>query len=240
MRSAEPGFHCPAGRREFFELDAISHVSLVDVAPEVPGALDFAKKVSPKTTCSVAHTSAAYEQAKAGLENGFTHVTHFFNAMSGLSHRAPGVVGAVLENDSATAELICDGFHLDPAAVRIAFKVLGEDRCVAISDSLSSADFPDGEYMLGGQKVFVKNGQARLADGTIAGSTANMFDEFKNLLSFGIAFDAALKACTVNPARVIGALDICGTLEKGKNADIILIDEDYELRHVFVKGKMIF
>lgn len=160
--------------------------------------------------------------------------------MSGLSHRSPGVVGAIFEDDRATAELICDGFHLAPAAVRIAFKVLGDDRCVVISDSLSSADFPDGEYTLGGQKVFVQNSRARLADGTIAGSTANMFDEFKNLLSFGIAFKSALKACTVNPAKVIGALDSCGTLEKGKNADIIFVDEEYNLKHVYVKGKRIF
>lgn len=225
---------------EFMRLDAVSSVSLVDVAPEVEGALEFAEKISSHTVCSIAHTSATYEQAKAGIESGFSHVTHFYNAMSGLSHRSPGVVGAVLEDDNVTAELICDGFHLSPAAVRIAFKVLGEDRCVAISDSLSSADFPDGEYTLGGQKVIVRGGYAHLENGTIAGSTANLFDEFRNLLSFGIPFKAALKACSANPAKVIGAFDRCGSLETGKNADIILVDGKFNLKHVFVRGKMIF
>ena len=225
---------------EFLGLTCVSKVSLVDVAPETDGAFEFAEKVSPHCVCSIAHTDADYETAKQAMKHGFSHVTHFYNAMSGLSHRAPGVVGAVFEDDTVTAELICDGFHLSPAAVRIAFKVLGPDRCVAISDSLSSADFPDGEYMLGGQKVIVKNGHAHLENGTIAGSTANLFDEFRNLLSFGIDFKTALKACSENPARVIGAFDKCGSLEKGKNADIIFVDSELNLKHVFVKGKMIF
>lgn len=225
---------------EFRQLNHISKVCLVDVAPETEGAYEFAREVSRETVCSIAHTNASYEEAKRAFDCGFRHVTHFFNAMTGLSHRQPGVVGAVLENDCVTAELICDGFHLSPAAVRIAFKVLGDNRCVCISDSLSSADCADGEYMLGGQKVFVKDGKARLENGTIAGSTANLFDEFKNLLSFGIPFESALKACTLNPARAIGVSQECGSLEEGKNADIILIDAAMNLKHVFVKGKMIF
>lgn len=225
---------------EFLELTKISKVSLVDVAPETEGAFEFAEKVSSQCVCSIAHTDADYETAKEAMKHGFSHVTHFYNAMSGLSHRAPGVVGAVFEDSKTTAELICDGFHLSPAAVRIAFKVLGADRCVAISDSLSSADFPDGEYMLGGQKVIVKDGHAHLENGTIAGSTANLFDEFRNLLSFGIDFTTALKACSENPAKVIGAFDRCGSLEEGKNADIIFVDSELNLKHVFIKGKMIF
>ncbi|MGN1195557.1 MAG: N-acetylglucosamine-6-phosphate deacetylase [Acutalibacteraceae bacterium] len=225
---------------EFLGLTNVSKVSLVDVAPEADGAFEFAEKISPHCVCSIAHTDADYETAKKAIKHGFSHVTHFYNAMSGLSHRAPGVVGAVFEDDKVTAELICDGFHLSPAAVRIAFKVLGADRCVAISDSLSSADFPDGEYMLGGQKVIVKDGHAHLENGTIAGSTANLFEEFRNLLSFGIDFKTALKACSENPAKVIGVFDKCGSLEVGKNADIILVDNELNLKHVFVRGKMIF
>ena len=235
-----PDYIVPPDAEEFLELTRISKVCLVDVAPETKGAFDFAEKVSPTCVCSIAHTDADYGTAKEAIVHGFSHVTHFYNAMSGLTHRAPGVVGAVFEDDTVTAELICDGFHLSPAAVRIAFKVLGADRCVAISDSLSSADFPDGEYMLGGQKVIVKDGHAHLENGTIAGSTANLFDEFRNLLSFGIDFKTALKACSENPARVIGAFDCCGSLEEGKNADIIFVDSEMNLKHVFVKGKMIF
>ena len=225
---------------EFFKLNAISKISLVDLAPETENALEFAKEVSKTTLCSIAHTNADYEQTKKAFENGFSHVTHLFNAMTPFTHRAPGVVGAVLENDTATAEIICDGFHLSPATVRLAFKILGDDRCVAISDSLSSTDMEDGQYMLGGQEVFVQNGKAHLADGTIAGSTTNLFDEFKNLLSFGIPFESALKACTVNPAKAIGVFDKCGSIEVGKNADLIFVDDELEIRNVMVKGKMMF
>lgn len=230
----------PASFDEFSQLNDVSKVSLVDLAPETEGALDFALKASKLTVCSVAHTAASYDETTKAFYKGFTHVTHFYNAMSGLSHREPGVVGAVFENKNVTAELICDGFHLAPAAVRIAFKVLGDDRCVVISDSLSCADRKDGEYVLGRQKVLVKNGQARLENGTIAGSTANLFDEFKNLLSFGIPFKSALKACSVNPAKVIGAYDRCGSIEKGKSADLIFVDSNMELKHVMIRGKLLF
>lgn len=225
---------------EFLLLNSISKISLVDLAPEEEGALEFAREASKHTVCSIAHTNATYEQAQQGISNGFTHVTHFFNAMTPLSHRAPGVVGAVFQNDSVTAELICDGFHLDKETVKLAFKLLGASRCVAISDSLSSADCEDGEYVLGGQKVIVKNSKALLENGTIAGSTSNLFDEFKNLLSFGIPFKDALAACTENPAKVIGVFDKCASIEKGKNADLIFVDEDMKLRHVMIKGKLIF
>lgn len=230
----------PASTQEFYALNKISKISLVDLAPEIENAMSFAKEIQNVTVCSVAHTNASYEQAKKAFKNGFTHVTHFFNAMTAFSHREPGVVGAVLENNNVTAELICDGFHLNEAAVRLAFKVLGDNRCVAISDSLSSADCKDGEYMLGGQKVIVKSGKAHLENGTIAGSTANLFDEFKNLLSFGIPFESALKSCTINPARVIGVDDVCGSLAVGKRADIIFVDSAMNLKHVMIKGKMIF
>lgn len=225
---------------EFKKLNSISKISLVDLAPETENALNFAKEISKTTLCSVAHTNADYEQTKNAFENGFSHVTHLFNAMTPFTHRAPGVVGAMFEDDKVSAEIICDGFHLSPATVRLAFKILGDDRCVAISDSLSSADMEDGKYMLGGQEVFVKNGKAHLADGTIAGSTTNLFDEFKNLLSFGIPFESALKACTVNPAKAIGVFDKCGSIEEGKNADLIFVDDEMNLRHVMVKGKMMF
>lgn len=225
---------------EFLALNSISKISLVDLAPETENALDFANEISKICVCSVAHTKASYEETKAAFENGFSHVTHLFDAMTPFLHREPGVVGAVFENDSAKSEIICDGFHLSPAAIRLAFKILGDERCVVISDSLSSTDCEDGEYMLGGQKVYVRNGRAHLSDGTIAGSTTNLFDEFKNLLSFGIPFKSALKACTVNPAKVIGVYDICGSIEEGKNADLIFVDDELNLKHVMVKGKMLF
>lgn len=235
-----PDYIRKASVEEFERLNKISKICLVDLAPETEGALSFSCNVSKKAVCSVAHTSATFDEAKRGFENGFSHATHLFNAMTAFESRKPGVVGAVFDSERVTAELICDGFHLAPATVKISFKILGAHRAVAISDSLSSAGCEDGEYVLGGQKVIVKNSRAHLEDGTIAGSTTNLFDEFKNLLSFSIPFSDALAACTINPARVIGAENVCGSLEKGKNADIIFVDDSMNLRHVMVRGKMLF
>lgn len=235
-----PDYIRPASAEEFERLNAISKILLVDLAPETEGALSFSNSISKKAVCSAAHTCATFEEAKKGFENGFTHATHLFNAMTGFESRKPGVVGAVFDSDRVTAELICDGFHLAPATVKLAFKILGSHRAVAISDSLSSAGCEDGEYVLGGQKVIVKNSRAHLEDGTIAGSTTNLFEEFKNLLSFSIPFSDAVAACTINPARVIGKDKVCGSLEEGKNADMIFVDESMKLKHVAVKGILIF
>lgn len=235
-----PDYIRPADVSEFERLNAVSKILIVDLAPETEGALPFAHEVCKNAVCSVAHTSATFEQAEKGFENGFIHATHLFNAMTAFESRKPGVVGAVFASDRVTAELICDGFHLAPETVKLAFKILGAHRAVAISDSLSSAGCADGEYMLGGQKVIVKNARAHLEDGTIAGSTTNLFEEFRNLLSFSIPFEDALAACTINPARVIGADGICGSLEEGKNADIVFVDGSMNLKHVMIKGKMIF
>lgn len=221
----------------FHRLHKISPVALVDVAPESEGVSDFANAVKGQVTLSVAHTNATYQQTVTALENGFSHATHFLNAMTPFTSRAPGVAGAFMENESATAEIICDGYHLAEGTLRILFNIFGEDRLCVISDSMSSAGCPDGEYYLGGQKVYVTQGKAHLKDGTIAGSTTNMFCEFRNLLNFGIPFRSALKACTINPARVIGADDICGSIEEGKNADMIFVDENMNLKKVMVRGR---
>lgn len=236
-----PAFLRPADPDEVRALHAISPIRLVDAAPEVEGALALPKALGGEIVCSVAHTNAAYAETKAAFDAGFSHVTHLFNAMSPFTHRAPGAVGAVLENDRVTAELICDGFHLDPVTVRLAFRLLGANRCVAVSDSLSCAGCPDGDgYALGRQKVVVKDGKAFLENGTIAGSTTNLFQGFCNLLRFGVPFADALAACTINPARVIGADRDSGSIEEGKLADLIFVDDSMNLKHVMVKGKMIF
>ncbi len=223
----------------FKALHDLYPIGVVDVAPESEGALEFAKKAKDICTVSIAHTNASYEKAADALKNGFSHATHFLNAMTPFTSRAPGVVGAVMENDTATAEIICDGYHLSPGTLRLLFKVFGQDRLCVISDSMSSADCPDGDYTLGGQRVIVKDGKANLPDGTIAGSTANLFDEFKNLLFFGVDFTAALKACTVNPAKVVGCESICGTIEEGKKADLIFVDDELNIKAVMIKGKFL-
>lgn len=226
---------------ELFEkLNSICPVKVVDIAPEMPGAFGFIQKAKEICPVSAAHTTADYETAKAAFDRGINHATHLFNAMPPLLSRKPGVVGAVFDDSRVYAELICDGVHIAPAVLRTAFRALGEDRAVVISDSMSAAGMPDGEYALGGQTVFVRDGKATLEDGTVAGGTSNLFEEFKNLIKFGIPVKQAVKACTINPAKSIGADDIAGSIETGKNADLLVLNgEMTEIKAVFIKGKKV-
>lgn len=225
----------------FRELDSICPVKLVDIAPEVAGAYEFIEKASKICVVSAAHTAADYRTGKEAIKRGVSHATHLYNAMTGLGSREAGMVGAALDGGSVFTELICDGVHVCPATLRITFEVLGEDRAVVISDATMAAGLPDGEYFLGGQKVFKKDGAVRLADGVLAGSCANLFDEFHNLLKFGVPLRSALKAASVNPAKSIGADGITGTIEPGKNADLLVLSRDLtKIKAVFVKGRRAF
>lgn len=216
-------------------------ISIVDIAPECDGAEDFIKSVIPVCPVSTAHTSANYNDECNAIKWGIRHTTHLYNAMSGLTHRNPGVVGAVFDNANSMgvrAELICDGFHIHPAALRIAFSMLGEDNSVIVSDSMRAADYKDGEYDLGGQTVYVKEGKALLADGTIAASTSNLHKEFINVINFGISEKQAVKSVSINPAKAIRADKETGSIEIGKFADIVVMDNDYNIKLVIVKGKV--
>lgn len=224
----------------FSELNSICPVKLVDIAPERKGADEFIENAKKLCTVSAAHTTADYSTAKKAIDIGISHATHLYNAMNGIGSREAGMVGAVLDSDNVNAELICDGIHICPATLRITFRALGEDRTIVISDAMMAAGLKDGEYTLGGQKVIKADGAARLTDGTLAGSSTNLFDEFRNLLSFGIPVKHALKSVTINPARAIGADKITGSIEEGKNADILILSEDLaQIKAVFVKGKRI-
>ena len=213
-------------------------VRIVDLAPELPGAAEFTRQARDLCTVSVAHTDATYEEAKAVFQAGATHLTHLFNAMPPIHHRKPGVIGAAAENDTVTAELIGDGLHVHESVIRMAFKLFPGRICL-ISDSLRCCGMPDGEYELGGQTVYLKDGSARLADGTIAGSSANLFECFQRVLSFGIAPEAAIAACTSVPAREIGREAEIGSIEIGKYADFLVCDADYSLCGVYVGGEKI-
>lgn len=221
----------------FKELNSICPVKLVDVAPEVEGALDFIEQAKEYCVVSAAHSDADYRQGVDGINAGITHATHLYNAMPVITSRQPGLVGAVLDDERVMAELICDGGHVIAPVLRFTMKALGEDRTVVISDSMMAAGKPDGEYSLGGQRVFVKDGTARLADGTVAGSTTNIFSEFQNLLRFGIPLKQIVKSCTINPARSIGVDKQTGSIEEGKHADLLVLSSDFkEIKAVFVKG----
>lgn len=239
-KGAQAGEHIINPDFEFFtELNGICPIKLVDIAPERDRAHEFIKKAKDICTVSAAHTTADYAQGKAAIECGISHATHLYNAMNGLTSREAGMVGAVLDSEDVTAELICDGIHISPATLRITFRALGEDRTVVISDAMMAAGLDEGEYMLGGQKV-IKTDAARLPDGTLAGSSTNLFDEFKNIISFGIPLKQAIKSVTINPAKAIGADKITGSIEEGKNADLVVLSEDFsEIKAVYIKGKQV-
>lgn len=216
-------------------------IRVVDIAPECDGGDEFIKEIQPICPVSIAHTDAGYDEAVHAIELGVRHITHLFNAQSGLHHRKPGVVGAAFDVGRANgvrAELICDGFHIHPATLRIAFREMGEDGTVIISDSMKAAGCPDGDYDLGGQPVYVRDGKALLADGTIAASTSNVYKELKNVISFGIPEKQAVKSATINPAKAIRVYDKTGSIEEGKLADILVVDKDYNIKLVIVKGEI--
>ena len=223
--------------RHYFE-ECGGIIKLVDIAPECPGAEEFIQKAKELCTVSIAHTNSNYEQAKRSFDLGITHATHLYNAMSGLTHRAPGVVGAVFDDPRVRAEIICDGFHIHPAVLRVTFEALGKDRMVVISDSLRAAGEPDGVYDLGGQTVYVKNGEARLEDGTIAGSTTNLHQEVKNLVSYGVPLAEAVQAASLNPAKAIREDHRIGSIQTGKDADLVVLDQALNIRMVLSKGEV--
>ena len=211
---------------------------LVDMAPEIDGAMAFIDEVRDEVTVSVAHTMADYETAKAAFERGARHVTQLYNAMPPLNHREPGVIGAACENDNVYVELICDGIHIHPSTVRATFKMFGDDRIVMISDSLEASGMPDGDYTLGGLKITLKGKKITLEDGTIAGSATNLMGCVRTAVKeMGIPLESAVKCAAVNPAKAIGIYDQYGSLTPGKTANIVLLDEDLNVKAVYIKGK---
>lgn len=213
-------------------------LKIVDVAPELDGAEGFIRQVSQFCTVSLAHTAAVYETAADAIEAGASHLTHLFNAMPPVHHRNPGVIGAASEAAGVTAELISDGLHVHPSAVRMAFRLFPERICL-ISDSLACCGLPDGPYESGGQPVLLRDGVARLTDETIAGSASTLFECLQRAISFGIDPGTAITAATLRPAQVLGCAHQVGSIEPGKLADFLICGEDYTLRQVYLGGKPI-
>ena len=213
-------------------------IRIVDVAPELPGAADFIRRAARRCRVSLAHTDADYEAAAVALEAGARHVTHLFNAMPPIHHRAPGVIGAASERADTDAELICDGQHVHPSAVRMAFRLFPGRICL-ISDALRCCGMPDGDYELGGQTVTLRGGVARLPSGTIAGAASTLYDGLRNAVAFGIPEEEAIPAATLRPARAIGADAEIGSIEPGKQADFLVCADDLRLRAVFLGGERV-
>ena len=213
-------------------------VRIVDIAPELPGAAQFVAKAKDLCTVSIAHTDSDYDHAKAAIDAGVTHLTHLYNAMPGIHHRNPGVIPAGVENPNVQAEIIADGFHIHPASVRLAFTMF-KNRMILVSDSGRCAGQTEGyQFELGGQMAELRGGVAKLVGTeTIACSASNMWACLRNVLSWGVSEEEAVRAATYNPARAIGADDVVGSIEEGKIADFLVCAPDYSTRRVFHAGK---
>jgi len=213
-------------------------IKIADLAPELPNSVEFTRRAAGLCTVSVAHTDATYEEAKAVFDAGATHLTHLFNVMPPIHHRKPGVIGAASENENVQAELICDGRHVHPSAVRMGFRLF-PGRIVLVSDALRCCGMPDGEYELGGQQIFLQEGIARLANGVIAGATTNLYEGMQNAVKFGISKEEAILSATENPAKALGCADEIGSIAVGKRADFVICDENLNRKAVFVAGEKV-
>ena len=232
----EPDFE---GFKKLYD-EADGLLTIVDIAPELPGAVEFVEKASKLCTVSIAHTDCTYDHAKAAVDAGVTHLTHLYNAMPAIHHRNPGAIPAGVENEKVQAEIIADGFHIHPASVRLAFTMF-KNRMILVSDSGRCTGQPEGyQFDLGGQMAELRGGVAKLVGTeTIACSASNMWACLCNVLSWGIPEEEAVRAASFNPAKALGAQDKIGSIETGKYADFIITDAGYSTKRVFIGGKEI-
>ncbi|CAM5337219.1 N-acetylglucosamine-6-phosphate deacetylase [Streptomyces purpurascens] len=231
----------PADVRKLIDA-ARGQAKMVTLATELPGGLDSVRLLAEQgVIAAIGHTDATYEQTIEAIDAGATVATHLFNAMPPLGHRSPGPITALLEDDRITVELINDGTHLHPAALRLAFHHAGADRVAFITDAMDAAGFGDGRYWLGPLEVEVADGVARLVeDGTIAGSTLTLDRAFKRAVTVdGLSVEDAVTALSANPARLLGMADTIGSLEPGKFADLVLLDSAYDLKGVMRRGEWV-
>lgn len=206
-------------------------IRLVTLAPNIDSAMEFIQALKEETVISLGHTAADYDTCKKALDAGACHVTHLYNAMNPLEHRAPGLIAAASEDENCVAELICDGIHVHASMIKVAFKLF-PDRIALISDSMRAVGLANGTYELGGQQVHVDGRRATLSNGTIAGSATNVYDCMCTAVSFGIPLEDAIAAATITPAKSIGIFDEVGSLTPGKRADVLLVDKNLKLVRV--------
>ncbi len=232
----EPDFE---GFKKLYD-EADGLLTIVDIAPELPGAVEFVEKASKLCTVSIAHTDCTYDHARAAVDAGVTHLTHLYNAMPAIHHRTPGAIPAGVENENVQAEIICDGFHIHPASVRLAFTMF-KNRMILVSDSGRCTGQPEGyQFDLGGQMAELRGGVAKLVGTeTIACSASDMWKCLKNTISWNVPEEEAVRAASYNPAKALGAHDKIGSIETGKYADFIITDANYETKRVFIGGKEI-
>lgn len=216
-------------------------LKLLTVAPENEGCLALIRHAKEKEiTVSMGHTNASYEEAQSAIAAGASQLTHTFNAMRGWNHREPGVLGAAFTNDQVICEMICDYVHLHPAAVETIYRVKGADRINIISDSGHAAGLNVAEFEVDGIVRYVKDGVVRLADGTIAGSAKTVADGVKNLLRSKIPIEDVSRMASLNPATSLKMADRTGSIARGKLADLVVLDEEWNVEHTFVNGTCVY
>ncbi|MGV9881927.1 N-acetylglucosamine-6-phosphate deacetylase [Streptomyces sp. NPDC003006] len=231
----------PADVRKLIDA-ARGHAKMLTLATELPGGIDSVRLLAEHgVIAAIGHTDATYEQTVEAIHAGATVATHLFNAMPGLGHRAPGPIAALLEDERVTVELINDGTHLHPAALELAFHRAGADRVAFITDAMDAAGFGDGRYMLGPLEVEVKDSVARLVEGgSIAGSTLTLDRAFKRSVTVDkLSVGATVRALSANPAKLLGMYDRVGSLEPGKDADLVVLDADFDVKGVMRKGEWV-
>jgi len=214
-------------------------LKMMTIAPELTGNLEIIRKlVDSGTIASFGHSSASYAETLSGIAAGISHVTHLFNAMPSMHHRSPGPLPAILENKRVTCQVITDGVHLNPEIVRFTFNILGDSRFVTISDGVTSTGLPDGTYLYDGVKYRSRNGVCRRNAETLVGTTLGLTQLIGRLMKFtGCTFAAAVKTVTENPARTLGLEKKKGSLAIGKDADIVILNQDLSVFATIVEGK---
>jgi len=217
-------------------------IKIVTLAPELQGSRELICWLFKNNiVASAGHTNAVYEEIEDAIKSGLAHVTHTFNAMTGLHHRKPGVAGAALAFPELAAELIADGIHVHPAVMRIIVNAKGKDKVILITDAIRATGLPPGRYDLGGQEVIASKTKAMLKDGTLAGSVLTMNMAVKNMIyKVGVSLEDAICMATYNPAKCIGIENTKGSITTGKDADIVILDKKFETQKTIVKGEIVY
>ena len=240
-KGAQAGEHVRVGDPAFLK-EFVDVIRVFTIAPEVEGNMDCIREMAKDTDVliSMGHTAANFDQAQAAIEAGVRHVTHLFNAQTGLLHRDPGVVGAALLDSRVSTELIADTFHIHKGLFQLVANVKG-DKLVLITDCTRAGGLEDGEYTLGGQPIFVKGIECRLADGTIAGSVLKLNEAVRNVLAnTDLPVNKVVNMASLTPATRIGLGDTKGSLEAGKDADIAIVDEAFNVQRTILTGRTIY
>jgi len=235
---------CPPSIQVLDEILDISNgqLKMMTIAPELPNSIQIIKRlIDSNVIASFGHSSATYEQTIEGFNAGISHVTHFFNAMPSLHHREPGPLAAIFQTKNITAQLIPDGVHIHPAVLKLAFDILGPNRVIPITDGMQALGLGDGQFIYNGIEYESKNGAARYKDGTLIGTALGQSQLLERLTSFtGCPFETAIKTVTQKTAELLGIDDRKGSIESGKDADLVLIDQNYTVHTTIVMGNVVF